>query len=33
MGLRRFGRFADSLYLAMLVGSIGRYAAGIYATS
>lgn len=31
--LRRFGRFAGPLYVALIVGSLGLYAAGIYATS
>ncbi|EDX26976.1 hypothetical protein SSAG_06767 [Streptomyces sp. Mg1] len=31
--IRRFGRFAGPLYLAMLFGSPVLYAAGIYATS
>lgn len=31
--LRRFGRYAGPLYVALIVGSLGLYAAGIYATS
>ncbi len=31
--LRRFGRYAGPLYLAMLIGSVCLYVVGIYATS
>ncbi|MFC7918650.1 hypothetical protein [Streptomyces cinereoruber] len=31
--IRRFGRFAGSLFLVMIFGSLVLYAAGIYATS
>lgn len=30
--LRRLGRFAGLLYVALIVGSLGLYAVGIYVT-